>query len=247
MNLSLRSQKALVWCSLMLFEIYLFDLVFLLHMLPPPSARWSAVRVAAWYVTNGAEIRIGAALASWVSAWAIPLSAVIAVQMYRHEDRRAPVWSLLALGGGIMMTVFLVLPPVFFGVAAFSPTRSADATAIMHELAVLTLVTTDQFFPFLFAAVAVICLIPTRLVHSPFPRWFGYYSIWALLTSEAAAIAYLTHNGPFAWDGFLGFWLPAILYSNWVLLVGILLLRAINRQLVELRDEPPNAEELSGV
>lgn len=247
MNVSLRSQKALVWCALILFEAYLMDLVFLLHMLPPPSAQWGAPRIASWYVAHGTDIKIGAAIASWVSAWAIPLTAVIAIQMYRHEHRKAPVWSMVALGGGFMMTVFLVLPPVFFGVAAFSRDRFADATAIMHELAVLTLVTTDQFFVFLFIAVAVICLLPTRLPNSPFPRWFGYYSIWSVLTSEAAAIAYLSRSGPFAWDGFLAFWLPAMLYSSWILTMGLLLIRSVNRQLSELREGPAESEALSRV
>jgi hypothetical protein len=62
-----------------------------------------------------------------------------------------------------------VLPPLFWGVAAFTPNRPADVTAIMHELGTLTITTTDQYYIFMWVAVVVICLLPNRVVHSPFP------------------------------------------------------------------------------
>ncbi len=47
------------------------------------------------------------------------------------------------------MSIPLVLPPIYWGVAAFTPTRAPEITAIMHELAMLTFVTTDQYYIFM--------------------------------------------------------------------------------------------------
>jgi hypothetical protein len=52
--------------------------------------------------------------------------------------------------------------------AAFTPTRP-EITATVHELGVISLVTTDQYVMFLFVSVAVICLLPNDVVNSPVP------------------------------------------------------------------------------
>jgi hypothetical protein len=58
-------------------------------------------------------------IASWTSAFLIPLVAVIVVQMARVEAGRK-IWTVLTAFGGAMMSIFLVLPPLFFGVAAYT-------------------------------------------------------------------------------------------------------------------------------
>src|SRR5439155_20192408 len=199
--MSLRSQKVFIWWSLIMTVFYFIALRFLLHMLPPPTARWSAGEIARFYVEHSGEIKVGAVVASFTGGCFVPIVIVIVVQMHRHEQGRVPVWTILGCVGGALMTIFLALPPLFFGVAAFTPDRSADVTAIMHELGLLTLITTDQFYIFLWVAIVVTCLTPNSVVHSPFPRWFGYFSAWTALMFSTAPIAFLTRSGPFAWNG----------------------------------------------
>ena len=239
MTISLRTQKVFVWWTLVFTTIYGLDVLFLLHMLPPPSARWSSTAIARFYVEHSTEIKIGATVASWTAACTVPLAVVVAAQMYRHEHGRAPIWTMLGFAGGILMTIFTALPPLCFGAAAFTPDRSADATAVMHELGVLSLVTTDQYFIFFFVAVAVVCLTPNSVVHSPFPRWFGYFSIWAALMLEAGAIAFLTRSGLFAWNGLLAFWIPAVVFCLWLAFASVLLIKAINAQMSAAVSQTP--------
>jgi len=49
-------------------------------------------------------------IASWTSAFMVPLAVVISVQLARLE-KGAPVWSIAQLAGGILMSLFLVLRP----------------------------------------------------------------------------------------------------------------------------------------
>jgi hypothetical protein len=228
--MSERSQKVLVWWGVVMCAIYGLVLRFLLHMMPPPTAKWSAAQVAQFYSEHSSEIKIGATIASWTSAFFVPLAVVVAIQMYRHERGKPPVWSLLAAANGVIMSIFLVLPPLFWGVAAFTPSRPPEVTTLMHELAMLTLTTTDQYYIFMWVAVAVICLTPNTVVHSPFPRWFGYFTVWTALMFEAGAIAFLVRSGPFAWNGLLVFWSPLILFGAWIAVAATLLNKAINKQ-----------------
>jgi hypothetical protein len=224
-----RSQRVLLWWGLTFTVIYGLVWWRLFHMMPPPTAKWSADEIARFYVQNGSEIKIGATICSWTSGFMVPIAVVVAVQIARHEKGK-PVWAALALAGGTLMSIPLVLPPIYWGVAAFTPTRAPEITAIMHELAMLTFVTTDQYYIFMWVAIAVVALIPNTVVHTPFPRWFGYYTAWTALMFEAGAIAFLTRSGPFAWNGLLAFWSPVVTFFAWMIVMAVLLFKAIALQ-----------------
>ena len=227
--MSERAQRILLWWGLTFTLIYGLVWWRLLHMMPPPTARWSADEIARFYVEHGSDIKIGATICGWTSGFMVPIAVVVAVQISRLEKGK-PVWAALALAGGTLMSIPLALPPIFWGTAAFTPTRSPEVTAIMHELAMLTFVTTDQYYIFMWVAIAAIGLIPSTVQHSPFPRWFGYYTAWTALMFETGAIAFLTRSGPFAWNGLLAFWLPVVTFFAWIVVAATLLFRAIGEQ-----------------
>ena len=160
----------------------------------------------------------------------VPLVIVIAIQMYRHERGRIPVWTMLGCAGGLLMTVFFALPAVLFGAAAYTPDRSPEVTASMHEFGVLTFVTTDMFYVFWWVAVIVICLTPNSVIHTPFKRWFGYLTAWALLMNEMSVIPFLSRSGPFAWNGLLSFWAPFFSFGVWMVAFTVLVIKALNAQ-----------------
>jgi hypothetical protein len=232
MNVSNRGQVIMLWWALTFMFIYGFCLWGLLGMVPPPPATLGANEVAAFYADNGLRIRLGAMITSWTSAFMVPFSVVVAVQLARLESGTR-VWSMLQFAGGILMSIFLVLPPLFWGVAAFSPARPPEVTALMHELGTLTLVTTDQFFIFQMVAIGYISLTQKRDPKSPFPRSMGYFTIWAALMFEVGAIAFLPKTGPFAWNGLFVYWCPLIIFGAWVTVMSIAMLRALRLQ----RDE----------
>lgn len=224
-------QRILIWWAIITLIIYGLSLIFLLHMLPPPSATWSAARIAAFYTEHNASIKLGAAICSWTAGFLVPYGVVLGIQMYRHEKGKGmPVWSILTVCGGALSSIFLVFPPIFFGAAAFTPGRAPEITAAVHEIGVLSLVTTDEWFIFLWIPVVVICLTPNAVVHSPFPRWFGYFSAWATLMFEAGAIAFMTRTGPFAWNGLLAMWLPFAVFGLWMIVMSTMILKALRFQ-----------------
>lgn len=227
--MSTRTQRVLLGWGLAGALVWVADLRFLLHMFPPPSATWTATQVADFYAEHSVEIRVGACISSWVAGFFIPLAVVIAVQIYRHENGR-PLWSVVCCSSGAMTSIFAVLPPIFWGVAAFTPSRAPEITSVMHELGVLSYITTVQYFAFMWVGVAVICVTPNSVVHSPFPRWFGYFSAWVTVMIEVAPIAFLTRSGPFAWNGLVVFWMPFILFGAWAAALFVLLFRAIAQQ-----------------
>lgn len=227
--MSERSQVVLVWWSLVSIVIFGLAWVFLIRLMPLPAPTLSAAEVARFYIENSLSIRLGATICSWTSAFLVPITVVVSLQLSRLE-KGMPVWSILYFAGGILTSIFLVLPPVLWGVAAFTPTRPPEVTLIIHEFAILTFVTTTQFFIFYMVALVVVTLGQAKDVVSPFPRWFGYLTIWVALITEVGAVGYLTKHGPFAWNGLFVFWLPFGIGFAWLALLAVLLLRALGRQ-----------------
>jgi hypothetical protein len=237
--MSERSQRVLIWWGVIFAVIYGLALGLLLNMIPPPSAKLSAVQIAHWYAIRHTKIRIGAVIASWTSAFMLPIAIAIAEQI-RRQEKGSRVWTWCVLSGGGLMSMFLVLPPLFWGVAAFTPHRAPQVTSIMHELGMLTLTTTDQYYVFMWVAICVISFIPATAKHSPFPRWYGYFTAWTAIMFEAGAFAFLPRTGPFAWNGLLVFWVPLTLFGLWIAVTSYQLLGALRRQR-EDRDQPEEA------
>ncbi|MGQ0624168.1 MAG: hypothetical protein ACT4PP_05855 [Sporichthyaceae bacterium] len=230
MTFSLRSQIVIVWWALIFTLIFTFSLIFLLHIVPPPDATMTSEEIKAWYESHARDIKIGAAVCGWTSAFFVPLAAVMAAQIRRHETGY-PIWSQLTLISGGLTAIFLVLPPIAFGAAAYTPGRSADATAIMHEFGLLMLVTTDMWYVFMWVGLIVVSLRPHTVENTAFPRWFGYFCILSMSVFEFGVFAFLVRTGPVAWDGVVVWWAVFVIFFIWVIMACVLLLQALGRQL----------------
>lgn len=228
-KLSPRKMRWILWVSVVLTTIYLIAFGVFMHMIPPPDPGWSAERVAEFYRDNSLSIRIGAVISSWVSGFSIPYGVVVAAQIARQETGRK-VWAALALASGALTSVFFALPPIAWGTAAYTPERSPDVTQMMHQFGCFASITTDQLYLGMWVAVAVICFTPHKVKHSPFPRWWGYATIWSIMMLEPGALAFLPHGGIFGWNGLMPFWSPAVSFVTWMLVQAILIFRALKGQ-----------------
>ncbi|KRA31071.1 MULTISPECIES: hypothetical protein [unclassified Nocardioides] len=219
----------LLWWGIAFTALYAVSLGLLIDVVPPPPPTWSPARVAEFYQQHSDRVLFGAVIASFSGAFMLPISVVAAVQSARQEPGR-PVWSIFMFAGGTFTSVFLVLPPVFFGVAAYRPDRSAEITATLHDIALLSLFTTVQYFIFFGVTVAISCLRKHEVKGSPFPRTYGYFTIWCTLMFEVGGVAFLFKTGPFAWNGLFIFWIPFFFFFIWLATLCVLLHRAIAAQ-----------------
>ncbi|WP_236147465.1 hypothetical protein [Mycolicibacterium sp. CH28] len=121
-----RSQRAIMWWGIGLAIIYTLALIFLLQQVPTKNPQWSAQQVADWYQANQTKIKWGAVIGGWTGAFMMPILAVVSVQMARVETGGWKIWSALSLVSGALMSLFLMLPPLFWGVAAYTAPRKTS-------------------------------------------------------------------------------------------------------------------------
>jgi len=228
-HLTERAQIILIWWALITMIIFGFSLWAIMHMVPPPSPKLPAAVIAQFYRDNAVQIRAGAMITSWTSAFMVPLALVISAQMLRI-DKGIPLMAMAQVIGGATMSMFLVFPPMIYGIAAFTPERAPEITAMLHEMGSLVLVTTDQYYMFQLFAIIYFSFTRSHDELSPFPRWLGWLTLWAGVIYEVGPIGFMFKHGPFAWDGLIVFWLPFVTFGLWITVVSVTLLRKIKLQ-----------------
>jgi hypothetical protein len=80
---------------------------------------------------------------------------------------------------------------------------------------------------------AVVIAVAIFSDHSPdpvFPRWVAYLNIWVAVGFLPGALLTYFKTGIVAWDGLLAFWLAAVLFFSWILVLFWATLRAVNRE-----------------
>ena len=65
-----------------------------------------------------------------------------------------------------------------------------------------------------------------------FPRWSGFVNLWLGTLFLPGGLIVFFKTGPFAWDGFIAFWIPFAAFALWFLVMTPVLLRAIRQQVL---------------
>jgi hypothetical protein len=240
---SVTTQRILIWWYWVFASLTGIALIILFRVFPPPSSALSADELAAWYRGHLGSMKTGAVLMGWASGWMIQLGVVLWAQARRVEPGSTKIWSTAILVSCSISTVFLALPGLAFGAAAFNAERAPQVTQVMHQLAIFTTVSTDQLYILAWVGVAVVCFISKDSPSNPFPRWWGWVTAWAILVIEPGALAFLPKTGVFAINGVVAFWIPAIAFAMWMVGQTVLLLRALKLQEQEEGTEAEAAQE----
>jgi hypothetical protein len=206
----------------------------LMHMVPPPSPVDSPQETLRWVREQQTSILIGAALVTffwsfWVT-WCAPLI------LYIRRMERVPLltFALLAnVGGGAAVITTIA---VAWTVMAF---RAEDPVIVQafNDL---------DFFLFLytwppFGILMVIMAIAIFRDVNPqptFPRWLAYYNIYAAIGMAPASFMGLFKTGPLAYDGVLAFWVVAVDFFVWMVVMSVAMFKAIGKDEQRLRTLP---------
>jgi len=229
-----RTQRLCIWAGPLFCLLFAIGMVPLAQFIPPPEASDSAREIVELYTENTDRLRAGLVLMMIGAAFVAPWAAAITVQMKRIEGRHSPLaWTNLACGA---VNVLVVLLPVMIMIAAsFRPERDAETTQAFNDLAWILFVM--NFAPVFVQQLAIGIAAFTDSAGKVFPRWVGYFNVWCAVLLLPAVLIPFFKTGPFAWHGIFEFWLAAVVFFGWVVVMTVVTLRAIGLQ----ADEEPAA------
>ncbi|HEX5783668.1 MAG TPA: hypothetical protein VFY35_02965 [Burkholderiaceae bacterium] len=180
-------------------------------LLPPISPTKGAGEIAALIANDATRIRIGMVIGMFSALLFIPFAGVVAEYLARVEGGAGMLTYSFLLGSAANM-VLSFYPEIWWLVAAFRPDRSPDAIHLMNDLAWLQLLGGVTIYLAMPLSVAVAAFLDES--NTPvFPRWSGYANLFLTLLILPDQMIFFFHQGPFAWDGLFGLWLPVTAFA----------------------------------
>lgn len=226
------SLKLCAWCGIGCTIGWVIGFFWLAGFLPPPSPSDSAETIAAMFRENTMGIRLGMIVMMFGSVLYLPWSVGISMQMMRIEGRVAPMSYTQMLMGAIFVWVFL-LGDYTWQAAAFRPDEtSPELLQRLNDLAWIFFLNPVATIFIQGLAIGIV-ILQDKQEKPIFPRWVGWYNIWAVIVYLPGALIPLFKSGPFAWNGLLALWVPVVVFVAWMIGMSVLLLQAINRQVAE--------------
>jgi hypothetical protein len=226
-----RVQMASAWCAIIFMVVFALGFWVLAGFIPPPSPALSPAQITRQFQGNTTGIRVGMLLMEFGAALLLPWGGAIAVQMKRIEGRHTVLTYTRIMAGSLFVLEF-IYPIMFWLVAAFRPHQSSLVLQHFNDLAWLTflgVVTTAIVQVFVIGIITMRDKRPKPV----FPRWFAYFNFWCGTLFCPASLIVFFHHGAFAWNGFVSWWMVAVVFFTWMLVMTIMLMRAIRHQEAE--------------
>jgi len=218
-----KQQLLLTWSGLIFVITFCVGVWFVAGLVPPHSPGASATEIAAFYQSHPGRIRTGLLITMFAATMWIPWAAVFSAQL---KCMRQPTLADVQFGCGIATSCFVILPVMVWWAAAFRHDRDPEILLMFNDFAYLTFV---GMVPAAFIQISCIgfAVLSDGSASPIFPRWVGYYNLWTALLTLTGGFCTYFKVGPFAWNGWIAFWLPMAVYGIWYPLMFVLVRRAI--------------------
>jgi hypothetical protein len=196
--------------------------------LPPPSPGLS-VQDTARIFTDNTAMRIGVSFMALGAPLFLGPAVAFACQLRRIEGKFAVLSNLQMLGGAVGVLA-IQFPAYFWLVISYRPDIPADIVAIVNNLAFFLLLA--AYSPAVVQNVAIgLCILGAEDgAPQVYPRWLGYANLWLAVTLLPGAVVPFFRTGPFTYGGIFGFWLVAVGFFVWVILMWWFTVTAIREQ-----------------
>ena len=199
------------------FVLLLFPAMIMIGLLPPISPMRDAAEIAQFWSTNTGLKRLGLVVMLAASGLQAPFGALIAVRIRQMEGGRYSALAYAELVGVGIAVMAIIMPVFFFAAASYRPERDPQITQALNDLGWLPFVMN-------WPAATIQCLAIGFAIfgaaHEIWPRWLGYFNLWCGFIFAAGGLVVLFKDGVFAWNGLLAFWLVAVFFGLWFLIMA---------------------------
>lgn len=221
-------ERAAAWCGLVYLMLFGMGWLILARFMPPIAPTESAVEVARQFQERHVSLML-ASVFMMCSTW--PLVAVSALMVLITRKIEGGV-GMLTLMMGFTLATYLVMnfyTPFSFSLAAFRPDRAPELVQYASDYGFLQFMGGIPMFVGVWALSAYGILVVSPRENPIVPRWFGYFNMWATILYLPELLVFFFKTGPFAWDGLVGFWIPAIIFIVYFLLTPLILVPIVRK------------------
>jgi hypothetical protein len=171
------------------------------------------------------RIRVAAAMFLFGAAFFPAPAVAIAAQLRRIEGPRQVLANLQMLGAAVGV-LGIQVPAALWLAICYYPGLGPDTVAVLNATAWFFLL--GAVGPAVVQNVAIgLCVLGSD--GSVYPRWLGYFNLYMAFGLMGGVLIPFFSSGPFGWNGVVGFWLVAVDFFAWVILMWVLTVKAIKQ------------------
>jgi hypothetical protein len=157
--------------------------------------------------------------------------AAVSNGVYLCQIRRmsvSPAFRITFLAATIPGAIVGALFPLFcFGLGSFRHGYRPEILAMLYDFGYLSFIGCLGCFFVTWSCFGLAIVLDKDDV---LPKWLGYYTLWQAVTEIFATVVWVSHDGPFAWNGLLAFWFDMVIYVPWQMIVYVCIYHAIRNQ-----------------
>lgn len=209
-----RVQRVLIWTGPVMVLIWFATFIFVMGFFPPSDPGASAEKIRQLYAEDTTLIRLGLVIVMAASALLVPWAAAIAGVLWRIDGARA-LAATQFVSCALLSLEFITPIGVWMAAAFRFDGRSAEVTEALHDLGWILFVTVIWSLIVQMICIAVAIFID-RGSEPVLPRWLGYLTAWAALLITPAGMVLFFKEGPFAWNGIVGIYIPLAAFAIWM-------------------------------
>ena len=206
------------------------------RLVPPRSPSMSPGDFAVFVADHKYQILIGM-LALLIGGYTFLMtwSITLAYQIKKYANPSTLAFCVLfavGLSGALIGMLCGVLGSAMaYRVEALEPAT----TQLLYDIILfLFLIPWPPFMLWQFiTGFAILSSTNTEVV---FPRWTGYFSMWAGALEMFSALCVFWYSGPFSYSGLVTFWVPGGSFFIWIIVMAVVQIRGRSRVERELQD-----------
>lgn len=223
-----RVNRYLIWTGPAMVLTWFATFIFVMGWFPPSAPSASAEEIRDLYAGDTTAIRIGLVIVMAASALLVTWAGAIAHVLWHIEG--AKVLAAVQLVSCGLLSLEFITPIGVWMAAAFRPDRSAEVTEALHDVGWILFVTVIWSL-----IVQMVCIIIAifidRRPEPALPRWLGYLTAWSAVLILPAGMVLFFKDGPFAWDGIVGIYIPLAAFAVWMGAISYQVHRHLTRQI----------------
>ncbi|MGV0793605.1 hypothetical protein [Mycolicibacterium sp. XJ1819] len=192
------------------------------RLVPAKSPATNSVELAAFISDHKIQILVGMTiLLIGGFPFLITWSLTLAYQIKLYVNPSPLAFNFNVAVGGYGAIIGMLTGVIGCAMAFRVDTMSPDTTQLLYDLIFfLFLIPWPAFAMWLFVVgFAILSDCNSGIM---FPRWVGYFSMWAGALEVLAFLPVFWYSGPWSYNGLVAFWVPGGSFFIWVVVLAVM-------------------------
>ena len=223
-------QRVLIWLGPLMLLLWLGAFL-AAGYLPPHDPSDSSEQIANLYLDHPSLTKVMLVITMAASALLVPWCIAISGQIKRIPGAKA-LATVQMVSCSLLSLEFIYPVGMWMSISFRAEDRPVDITRALNDMAWILFVLVIWSVWVQMIAIAAAVLLDRR-AEPILPRWIAYLTLWVSILIIPAGLVLFFQDGPWAWNGVIGFYIPLTALVIWMLSMTWTVHVALTKQIAD--------------